>query len=75
MKKLLAVIALVAAVVTPVVAGDAVSKSDAHADVCDHAALTSGGACNQPNCKCKSFNQRPGYYGCWCGHQRTSHTK
>ena len=31
------------------------------------------GACTYGTCKCSSFNQRPGYYQCWCGHQRFSH--
>ncbi|GEM_PF-3146125 len=31
------------------------------------------GACTMPNCKCPKFNQRPGYYQCWCGHQSFNH--
>lgn len=31
------------------------------------------GACTHPNCGCMEFNQRPGYYQCWCGHQRYTH--
>lgn len=37
------------------------------------AASQGRGACTQPNCKCQSFNQRPGYNQCWCGHQSFSH--
>ena len=33
----------------------------------------SGGACTHPGCGCMGFNQRPGYYQCWCGHQRFTH--
>ena len=31
------------------------------------------GACTHKGCQCKSFSQRPGYYQCWCGHQRNVH--
>lgn len=76
MKKFFVAIAIVAVAVTPVIAGVVMNNSsETHADMCDHVSVTSSGACSHPGCKCTSFNQRPGYYSCWCGHQRFSHTK
>lgn len=37
------------------------------------AASQGRGACTHSNCKCQSFNQRPGYNQCWCGHQSFVH--
>lgn len=34
---------------------------------------SSNGACTHKGCKCKKFDQRPGHYACWCGHQRYMH--
>lgn len=41
--------------------------------VCVESTSQGSGACTQPNCRCQKFDQRPGYYQCWCGHQRFSH--
>ena len=55
------------------------SVSDSHSE-CNHsedvhvdATSQGNGACTYGSCKCSGFNQRPGYYQCWCGHQRFSH--
>ena len=55
------------------------SVSDSHSE-CNHSegvhvesTSQGNGACTYGTCKCSGFNQRPGYYQCWCGHQRFSH--
>lgn len=44
---------------------------------CNHSetevSMAGNGACTYTNCKCPKFNQRPGYYQCWCGHQSFMH--
>ena len=51
------------------------SHSERNHSVGAHIEATSqgNGACTYGTCKCPGFNQRPGYYQCWCGHQRFSH--
>ena len=51
----------------------AVEKAGQQKDNAVEATSQGRGACTHPNCSCKSFNQRPGYNQCWCGHQSFVH--
>lgn len=56
------------------IAAFAGNASENHQDgVCVEVASQGYGACTHATCKCTKFNQRPGYYQCWCGHQREVH--
>lgn len=58
------------AVSIPIEEGDSISEEAAQA-AASLAENQSRGHCRF--CSCPSFNQRPGYYQCWCGHQSFVH--
>ncbi len=39
----------------------------------EQCSMAGDGACTHKGCACTKFDQRPGYYQCWCGHQRYVH--
>ncbi|MBQ8455719.1 MAG: hypothetical protein IJ537_10355 [Bacteroidaceae bacterium] len=60
------------AVVTATISIAAFARSNKE-EVRIESSMNGRGPCTQPGCRCLAFNQRPGYYQCWCGHQSFSH--
>lgn len=75
MKKIFALGMAILMAVTASIAVFAENKQNANQQESpDVEIITNGrGACTQPNCHCQKFNQRPGYYQCWCGHGSFMH--
>lgn len=80
MKKMIigltAALTMVAAVVTFATGVNDIQKGKDYLSVASthvESSVQGSGPCNQPCCGCMGFNQRPGHYACWCGHQRFSH--
>ena len=75
MKKLIfSVVAVLATVVCASVYANTSKVECTHSEeVHVHATAEGRGPCTYPNCKCKGFVQRRGYYQCVCGHQSFSH--
>ena len=49
------------------------AEKNHHDGVCVEMTSQGRGPCTHSGCKCTGFNQRPGYYQCWCGHQSFVH--
>lgn len=76
MKKVIFLGIVAAMTVTMSVTAFAFNKTEMqshHKGVCVESSTQGTGACTYGNCKCTQFDQRPGYYQCWCGHQSFVH--